>query len=108
MIFRNLIIVWRNIRKNAILSIINIAGLSIGIVAATLILFWVVDELNYDKFHKSIGQIYSVYEHQQYSDGQELYTYCTTFPLGIELLEKYSEIKNATTFCNVGDQLIRV
>jgi putative ABC transport system permease protein len=108
MIFRNLLIAWRNIRKKAILSIINIAGLSIGIAVVTLILFWVVDELSYDKFHKNIDQIYSVYEHQQYSDGQELYTYCTTFPLGKELLEKYSEIKNATTFCNVGDQLIRV
>ena len=108
MVSRNLLTVWRSIRKNAILSIINIAGLSIGIAVVTLILFWVVDELNYDKFHKSIDQIYSVYEHQQYSEGQELYTYCTTFPLGKELLDKYSEIKNATTFCNVGDQLIRV
>lgn len=108
MIFKNLRIGWRNIRKNGIFSVINITGLSLGIAVVTLILFWVVDELNYDKFHKNIDRIYSVYEHQQYSEGQELYTRCTTFPLGKELLDKYSEIENATTFCNVGDHLIRV
>ena len=108
MILRNFLIGWRNIRKNGIFSVINITGLSLGIAVVTLILFWVVDELNYDKFHTNIDRIYSVYEHQQYSEGQELFTRCTTFPLGKELLNNYSEIENATTFCNVGEHLIRV
>jgi ABC-type antimicrobial peptide transport system permease subunit len=108
MILRNFLIGWRNIRKNGIFSVINITGLSLGIAVVTLILFWVVDELNYDKFHINIDRIYSVYEHQQYSEGQELFTRCTTFPLGKELLNNYSEIENATTFCNVGEHLIRV
>ncbi len=107
MIFRNLRIGWRNIRKNGIFSVINIVGLSLGIAVATLILFWIVDELNFDKFHKNLDQIYTVYEHQQYSEGQELYTFCTPFPLANEFKNNFSEIENATTFAGVGNQLIR-
>ena len=107
MIFKNLRIGWRNIKKNGIFSIINIVGLSLGIAVVTLILFWVVDELNYDRFHKNIDHIYTVYEHQQYSEGQELFTYCTPFPLAKEFVNNFSEVENATTFANMGEQLIR-
>ena len=107
MIFKNLRIGWRNIKKNGIFSVINITGLSLGIAVATLILFWVVDELSFDKFHKNSDRIYTVYEHQQYSEGQELFTYCTPFPLSREFVNSYSEVENATTFANVGEQLIR-
>ena len=107
MIFKNLRIGWRNIKKNGIFSIINITGLSLGIAVVTLILFWVVDELSFDKFHQNIDRIYTVYEHQQYSEGQELFTYCTPFPLAKEFVNSFSEVENATTFANVGEQLIR-
>ena len=107
MLFKNLRIGWRNIKKNGIFSIINITGLALGIAVVTLILFWVVDELNYDKFHKNIDRIYTVYEHQQYSEGQELFTYCTPFPLSQEFVNSYSEVENATTFANIGEQIIR-
>ena len=107
MLFKNLLIGWRNIRKNGIFSVINILGLSLGIAVVTLILFWVVDELNYDRFHKNIDQIYTVYEHQQYSEGQELFTACTPFPLAQEFIKEYSEVQQATTFAYVGDHLMR-
>lgn len=105
--FKNLIIGWRNIRKNGIYSIINIAGLSIGIAVVVLILFWVTDELNFDKFHKNLNQIYTVYEHQQYSEGQELFTFCTPFVLSQALEKNYPEVKEATTFTSLQMMLIR-
>lgn len=73
----------------------------------TLILFWVVDELSFDKFHKNINQIYSAYEHQIYSDGQDLYTGCTPFPLSQELKSNYPEILNATTYTYLGGQPVK-
>lgn len=104
--FRNILISWRNICKDGVFSIINVVGLAIGISVVTLILFWVADELSFDKFHKNLKRIYTVYEHQQYSDGQELFTACTPFPLSRELAEKYTEVENATTFTNIGRQLL--
>lgn len=107
MIFRNILIGWRNIKKNGIFSVINIVGLSLGIAVVTLILFWVVDELSYNKSQKNIDRIYTVYEHQQYSEGHELFTYCTPFPLSQHLMENYPEVEHASTFWNLGDQRFR-
>ena len=65
MTFRNIVLGWRNIRKNGIYSIINIAGLSLGMAVVVLILFWVVDELSFDKYHHNLDRIYTVYEQQE-------------------------------------------
>ncbi|MBN1927121.1 MAG: ABC transporter permease, partial [Prolixibacteraceae bacterium] len=105
--FRNLILGFRNIIKNGIYSIINIAGLAIGMTVVVFILFWVVDELNYDKFNKNLDQMYSVFEHQQYSDGNELFTGCTPFPLSNELASNYPEVEKATTYTDLGRFLIK-
>nr|WP_319570966.1 ABC transporter permease [uncultured Draconibacterium sp.] len=99
---RNLRLGWRNILKNKFFSFLNIGGVAIGIAVTTLILFWVVDELSFDKYNANLDQMYQVYEHQVYSDGQDLYTGCTPFPLANELKQTYPEIKNATTYSNLG------
>ncbi|NQU51317.1 MAG: ABC transporter permease, partial [Bacteroidetes bacterium] len=98
MLRKNLKVGWRNIWKNKLSSLINIGGISIGLAVTALILFWIIDELSFDKFHTNIDQIYSVYEHQQYSEGQELYTGCTPFPLSNFLKTTFPEINKATTF----------
>jgi putative ABC transport system permease protein len=105
--FNNIIAGYRSIRRDGIYSIINIAGISLGVAVVTLILFWVVDELNFDKFHQNLDRIYTVYEHQEYSDGQDLFTFCTPFPLSQELAKNYPEVENATTFNEIWKQLFR-
>ncbi len=49
---------WRSILKNKTTSIINIAGLSVGISAAMLILLWVQNEINFDNYHPDSDKIY--------------------------------------------------
>lgn len=44
-------IAFRNIKKYKGYSVINIAGLTIGMACFFLIFIWVYDELNYDTFH---------------------------------------------------------
>jgi ABC-type antimicrobial peptide transport system permease subunit len=107
MIFRNILVGWRNIRKGGIYSLINIAGLSLGMAVVILILFWVVDELSFNKYNQNLDRIYTVYEHQQYSEGQELYTNCTPFPLNSTLTKKFAEVEHATTFVNLDKLLIQ-
>src|SRR5665647_1973351 len=60
MIKNYFIIVWRNLRKNKTFSLINIAGLSIGLACAMLILLYVKDEVSFDRFHKNVNNIYRV------------------------------------------------
>ncbi|HEX4373692.1 MAG TPA: ABC transporter permease [Puia sp.] len=49
---------WRNLVKNKFYSVINIAGLTLGLAIGILILLWVRDELSYDAFHKNAKNIY--------------------------------------------------
>jgi len=53
---------YRNVSGNKWLSVINIAGLSIGLTCSILILLWVQDELNMDAFHQDSSRLYTVYE----------------------------------------------
>lgn len=59
--FRNYITVaLRNIRKHKGFSLINIAGLAIGVASCLLILLFVQSELSYDRFHEKADRIYRV------------------------------------------------
>jgi putative ABC transport system permease protein len=50
----------RNITRNKIYSLVNIAGLTIGLTACFLILLYVQDELSYDRFHASAERVVRV------------------------------------------------
>jgi len=50
----------RNLRKHKGYAIINIAGLAAGMAVCILILLWVQDEANYDRFNANADQIYRV------------------------------------------------
>ncbi len=56
----NLIIAWRNVKKNKGYSLINLAGLAIGITASVLIFLYARYELSYDRFHEGSDRIYRV------------------------------------------------
>jgi putative ABC transport system permease protein len=50
----------RNILRHKAYSIINIAGLSIGMACTILILLWLQHELSYDRYHTNADRIYRV------------------------------------------------
>lgn len=53
-------IAFRNLLKSKVHSIINIAGLAIGLASVMLISLYVKDELGYDEFHNNAQDIYRV------------------------------------------------
>jgi len=53
-------IAFRNLRRNRIYSLINIAGLSLGLACAMLIILYVKDEVSFDRFHKNVNNIYRI------------------------------------------------
>ncbi|HBX66360.1 MAG TPA: transporter permease, partial [Balneolaceae bacterium] len=58
---------FRSFKRHKSSFLINVIGLSIGMACSILILLWVLDELEYDRFHADVDQIYQVMEHQSYS-----------------------------------------
>ncbi len=59
--FENYIkVAFRNLMKHRGYTIINITGLTLGMLCCLLIMLWVQDELSYDGFHKNSDQLYIV------------------------------------------------
>lgn len=64
-----ILVALRNLRKNKLYSIINIAGLTVGITCSILILLWVVDEVTYDSFIPKSDRLYQVWINAEF-DGK--------------------------------------
>ena len=60
MLINYLKIAWRNLVKHKTFSIINIAGLAIGLGCFVLIALYVADELSFDRYNDKAGRIYRV------------------------------------------------
>lgn len=56
---------WRTIQKNKVSTLINIAGLTLGLTCVLLITIFVVDELAYDQFHKNANRIVLLQQFEQ-------------------------------------------
>jgi len=93
---------YRNISRNKIHSIINIAGLSVGMACTFLILLWVQHELSYEKFHKNADDIYLI-AWERIANNRH-YTN-TPAPLALRIKEEFPEIKDVT---RIADKLTRV
>jgi putative ABC transport system permease protein len=87
----------RKIRRQKGYSIINIAGLAVGLVCCILMILWVQDELSFDRFHKNGKDIYRVISEIHSTDRVTLNAR-TPNPLGPTLLSEYQEIINFVRF----------
>ena len=53
-------VAWRNLMKSKTFSFINIFGLSVGLTCCMLISLYILNELNYDKYHKNADSIHQL------------------------------------------------
>lgn len=89
-------IIFRIIKRNWAFTFINVSGLAIGLAAFILIMLWVTDELNYDKFNTNFKNIYRIVENQHYAGGQIFPVAVTPGPLASKIKDEYPEIKKAS------------
>lgn len=85
----------RSLRKNIGFTAINVLGLSIGLATCLLIVFYVVDELSYDKYNTKADRIYRVTVEAMLNGHGG--TYATTEgPLEAALKDNFPEIEKVT------------
>lgn len=104
MIKNYLKIAFRNLVRHKAFSVINIAGLAIGI-ASCLLLFTVVRyELSYDTFQPNYKQIYHVVTQDKFSDG---ITYNPGIPVPAlnALRLEFPQITTGAMFASFGSQV---
>src|SRR5690242_17834965 len=87
---------WRNLTKNKTFSLINMAGLSIGMAACLLILQYVSFQLSFDQFNKNADDIYRVYN-DRYQNGKLIQHGTITYSaIGKALQDDFPEVINHT------------
>lgn len=98
-------IAWRNITSRKVYSVINIAGLSIGIAACLLIYVVIQYELSYDTFQPNYKNIYHVVTRIKQADGVT-YSPGTADPVSAALRLDFPQAKVAALESNYGGQVI--
>ena len=100
--FKNLLkISLRTIVKEKTYSILNIAGLTIGITCSMFLLMYILHELSYDRYHDNARNIYRVVSNIKEPDNA--FTWAVAqIPLAEELRDNYPEVKNAVRFFGTG------
>jgi putative ABC transport system permease protein len=101
----NLTLAFRNLRRNKAFSVINIAGLALGMACSLLIFLWVQDERRMDSFHEHSKDLYDVYE-RVFSAGKVEGAYWTPGLLARELKRRIPEIRYSSSYWNRGDDAL--
>ncbi|HUB60787.1 MAG TPA: ABC transporter permease [Puia sp.] len=94
-------IAWRNILRNRTNSIINIAGLAIGIASVILIILYVQDERSYDRFMGNADRIYQVNIDMSMGNQASIGSN-TPPPIGPALKREFAQIEAYTRFYSNG------
>ena len=85
----------RKLRRQKGFSFINVTGLAVGMACCILILLWVTDELNYDRFHENADRIYRVIS-ENHAGGKIMLAGESPSLIGPTLVEEYPEVVNFT------------
>ncbi len=97
MIKNLLVIAIRNFKKDKWYSLLNIVGLTIGITFSLFLIFYIKDELNYDRYNKKVDRIFRIVSYIQEKDKNTDWT-ITQAPLAATLQKDYPEVEEAGRF----------
>jgi putative ABC transport system permease protein len=95
-----LITAIRHMKRQKSFTVINLAGLAIGLTFFILIMIYVQFELSYDRYHENARFIYRVASELPagHTHGGKTAMTRTVSPLGPTMVEEFPEVKSATRF----------
>jgi putative ABC transport system permease protein len=98
MIFSYLIFYFRSLLRNKAISLINILGLSVGLASCFVIMLFVVNELNVDKFQKNRKTVYRV----MIENKDHTVTSHASFLFGPTIKQEFPEVENFARVVSFG------
>ncbi|HTC19363.1 MAG TPA: ABC transporter permease, partial [bacterium] len=91
--FKNLLRVsLRNLARDKWYSLLNILGLTLGITFSLFLIFYVKDELSFDRFHEKADRIYRINSYIKEPDKDTMHWAITQYPLGPVLKKDFPEV----------------
>ena len=103
--FKNyLITTWRNLIRNRLYGVLNIAGLGIAMAACFILLLYVYHEFSYDRHNEKLDRIYQVYTN--FKNNNEITTGKST-PVGVAQVAKqdFPQVEEAAVTAPQGERL---
>src|ERR1700749_2961496 len=95
---------FRSLMKNKGFTIINVLGLALGLATCLLIVFYVFDELSYDRYNTKADRIYRVNMDLKYGGSVSSFAVSEP-PLAAALMDNFPEVEKATRMIqSVGTQ----
>ncbi len=95
MIRNYLLTALRNIFRQKGYTMINVTGLAIGIVSCLFIVFYILDEFSYDRFHEKGDRIYRLLFDYTSPNGEVNANSIGPYRLAEELKTRFPEIEKA-------------
>src|ERR1700748_2726234 len=97
---------FRSLQKNRAFTTINVLGLALGLAACLLIVFYVFDELSYDRYNVNADRIYRVNEDLKLGDNKVQYAVCMP-PLARTLKRDFPQVENTVRLKNAGGMHVK-
>ena len=97
-----LLVALRNFKRDKWYSLLNMLGLAIGITFSLLLIFYIIDELSYDRYNEKADRIYRVNAYIKEPDKDTMRWANTPFPMGPALSKDYPEVEQSVRFVNAG------
>lgn len=102
LMFKNyLTTAFRNIAANKFYTLINIIGLTTGLVVGLFILLWVQDEYSFDRFNKQANHIYKIQLTGGTGATKQIFTVLVA-PVATFAKQELPEVKDAARIMNTG------
>lgn len=106
--FKNLFIVaLRNFKRDKWYSLLNILGLTIGITFSLFLIFYVKDELSYDKYNKKADRVYRINSYIKEADKDTMKWAIAQYLLAPQLKKDYPEVEEAVRFVPNGKMMFK-
>lgn len=97
---------YRSLNKNKGFTIINVLGLAIGLCVCMLIVFYVLDELSYDRFNTKADRISRVNDDIKFGGNENSFAVSPP-PLAQALVTNFPEVEKVVRFRDRGGLKVR-
>ena len=106
---KNLVVVaLRNFKRDKWYSVQNIIGLAIGITFSLFLIFYIKDELSYDRYNLKADRIYRIITYEKEPDKNIMKWAITTDALAPELKKDFPEVEETVRFNSYGKQMLKL
>ncbi|CAN5367219.1 ABC transporter permease [soil metagenome] len=102
-----LLVALRNFKRDKWYTLLNILGLTIGITFSLFLIFYIKDELSFDRHNTKAERIYRINSYIKEPEKDLLNWAVTPFPLAPALMHDYPEVEQAVRFVPNGKTMFK-